>query len=128
VFSYDSVTLAEVASVSTFLAVDHDPTRRPLEATLTSGVFLRNQNRAPFASFSSVTLAGRNVQLNAQASRDPEGGILSYEWRDGATLLTYASSVASYVAATSGTKSITLTVRDRDGLSASQTQSVVVLP
>jgi hypothetical protein len=128
VFSFDSVSLPDVSSVNTFLAIDRDPARRPAEATLTSGVFLRNQNRAPLASFTSVTLAGRNVQLNAQGSRDPEGGILTYEWRDGTTLLPYVNAVASYVAASSGARSITLTVRDRDGLAGSQTQNVTVLP
>jgi type II secretory pathway pseudopilin PulG len=128
VFTYDAIALANISNVSTFLAVDRNPLRPPAEATLTSGVFLRNQNRVPIASFGMVAAAGRNVQLNAQASRDPEGGILKYEWHDGLVLLANANAVASYVAPASGVHSITLTVRDIDGLSASQTQSVTVLP
>lgn len=127
-FTYDSTALEDVSTVNVFLAIDRNPSRPPAEATLVSGVFLRNQNRAPHSSFSFVTLAGRNVQLNGQASRDPEGGILSYEWREGATVLPYSNAVASYVATTSGPRSITLTVRDPEGLAASQTMTVDVLP
>ena len=128
VFTYDRALLTEITTVSAFLAVDRNVLQPPAEATLTSGIFLRNQNRVPIASFDFIALAGRNVQLNAQASRDPEGGILTYEWKDAAAPLPYLSAVASYVAPASSVRSITLTVRDIDGLSASQTQNVTVLP
>ena len=128
VFTYDGATVQQITSVSTFLAVDRDTAKAPAEATLTSGVFLRNQNRRPIASFSYVALAGRNVQLNAQASRDPEGGILTYEWKDGATVLSYPNAIANYVPSTSGPHEITLTVKDVDGLTGTQTQVVDVKP
>ena len=128
VFTYDSATVELITTVSTFLAVDRNPAKPPVEATLSSGVFLRNQNRAPHALFSFVALGGHNIQLNAQASRDPEGGILTYEWREGAVLLPYSNAVASYVALAGGARPITLTVRDREGLAASQTMTVDVLP
>lgn len=127
-FTYDTATPSQITSVNVFLAVDAHPTRPPVESTLTSGVFLRNQNRRPTVAFSFVTLGGRNVQLNGQPSRDPEGGILSYEWSDGGAVLPHTGAVVSYLAPDSGDRTITLTVHDTDGLSASRTQTVDVKP
>lgn len=137
VFTYNSTVLEEISSVNTFLAIDRNPAKAPAEATLSSGVFLRNQNRAPVAAFTAVSLGGRNLQLNGQASRDPEGGILNYDWTDGATnqcgtgstaCLPYKSAVANYVAPAAGPRSITLRVTDVDGLSHTVTKTVDVRP
>jgi len=128
IFTYDNATVADITSVNTFLAIDKNIAKPPVEATLTSGIFLRNQNRRPVASFTYVALGGRNVQLNGQASRDPEGGILTYEWKDGTTVLPYTTAVASYVAPASGPRTITLTVKDVDQLPGTQTQTVQVKP
>jgi type II secretory pathway component PulJ len=128
VFTYNSAVLEEISTVNTFLAIDRKVGQAPDEATLTSGVFLRNQNRAPTASFSYVGLGGRNVQLNAQASRDPEGGILDYEWKDGSTILPYKSAVVSYIPPSTGNRNITLKVTDVDGLTDEENQIVDVKP
>lgn len=81
-FAYNSTTLAAINSVRTTLFVDADPTRNPPEATLQTGVFLRNQNQAPTASFTATPLGSHKVLLNGSASTDPEGQDLLYEWYD----------------------------------------------
>jgi hypothetical protein len=128
VFTYDGAAVNDISNVGVFLAIDRKPGALPNEATLKSGVFLRNQNRKPVASFTYVSLPGRNIQLNAQPSRDPEGGILNYEWWDNGTKLNYTGAVASYVAPAVGPRFITLKVRDADHLVSEQSQSVEALP
>jgi type II secretory pathway pseudopilin PulG len=59
--------------------VDTNPGRAPDETRLSSGVYLRNQNQLPVASF-SVSRTGRVLVLNASNSTDPEGRTLSYYW------------------------------------------------
>jgi hypothetical protein len=64
------------------MRVDADTTRPPAATQLTSGVILRNQNRAPVAKFAytllnPVTCA---LQLNGSTSQDPESKALQYEW------------------------------------------------
>jgi prepilin-type N-terminal cleavage/methylation domain-containing protein len=85
VFSYSpgvSPTSA-IYSIQIELSIDtaagkgtHSPTK------LASGVFLRNQNRAPVSSCTTVyTGIGRQVLLNGSSSLDPEGrSIRKYEW------------------------------------------------
>lgn len=72
----------QIARVQTTLRVDADPTRPPAATQLTTGVVLRNQNRAPLASFNytllnPVTCA---IQLNGSTSQDPESKPLEYRW------------------------------------------------
>ena len=81
VFIYNSSTLSAITSVRVDLIVDPDTTRRPDETRLTSGVFLRNQNRAPSASF-TITQTTAGLMLNASLSTDPEGDQLTYCWYD----------------------------------------------
>ena len=126
VFTYDNTILTDITSVKTFLAIDRNPLKAPNETTLESGVFLRNQNRKPIAAFSYVVLGGRSIQLNAQASRDPEGGMLTYKWVDNGQELPYTGAVASYVAPQTGPRQITLSVQDVDKLTASISQMVDV--
>jgi hypothetical protein len=67
--------------------VDVDPNRRPLESRISTGVFLRNQNQAPTASFSVVSggTGTRRFLLNGSGSIDPEGRMLRYSWFSGAS-------------------------------------------
>ena len=103
------------------------PGKAPAETTLNSGVFLRNQNRRPTAAFTAITSAvGSHVQLNGSNSVDPEGELLTYEWKDGATVLTQTSPIVDYVAPTSGSHTFTLTVTDSGGLTSTTTQTVDV--
>lgn len=61
---------------------------RPTATTLSSTVYLRNQNEPPTASFATPSaLAPRTVLFNASASSDPEGRTLQYQWFKGAAAL-----------------------------------------
>ena len=50
--------------------------------SLGSGVFLRNQNRAPVASCTAQRAGtGKQIALNGSASEDPEGfNLKEYKW------------------------------------------------
>ncbi len=84
VFSYDASVLTDIAQIHVDLLVDTDPTRLPAATRLSTGAFLRNQNRRPDAVFSATKTSGGLV-LNGSASTDPEGDPLRYVWYDGAT-------------------------------------------
>jgi prepilin-type N-terminal cleavage/methylation domain-containing protein len=70
---------AAVTRITTKLWVDTNPGADPPEQRLASGVFLRNQNRAPIAAF-VATPNGRGAILDAAASVDPDGRRLDYHW------------------------------------------------
>jgi type II secretory pathway component PulJ len=80
VFSYNSTDISRVSKVRTSLFIDTDPTKRPSETRLSSGVFLRNQNRIPVASFTATVTADKRLILNGSGSEDPEGMPLKYQW------------------------------------------------
>jgi hypothetical protein len=71
-----------ISRVKATLLVDADPARAPRATELTTGVVLRNQNRAPIASFVYTLLnpVTCSVQLNGSASEDPESKPLEYAW------------------------------------------------
>lgn len=125
VFAFDSSSPATVTQVRTNLYIDRDPTHWPPETQLETGVFLRNQNRAPTAVLQANPGNQGNVILNASASSDPEGQPLTYAWSDNGTKLASTSAVWAYQT-TSGHHSIRLDVFDPAGLSGNQTQDVVV--
>ncbi len=81
VFTYDDPDPLRVASIHADLLIDVDPARAPAATRLSSGVFLRNQNRRPVAAFVAV-ISAQGIVLNASSSYDPEGDQLSYEWYD----------------------------------------------
>lgn len=81
-------------------------------------------NQPPTASFTSGT-NGLAVAVDASASSDPDGAIASYAWTfgDGGT----ASGVtAGHSYAVAGTYTVTLTVRDNLGASATTSHQVTV--
>jgi type II secretory pathway component PulJ len=80
VFLVNSNDLQRITKVRTDLFVDPTPTRRPVETRLSSGVFLRNQNRVPTAAFTVSPSGNRVVVLNGSSSDDPEGMPLTYTW------------------------------------------------
>ena len=125
-------TFSEVTSVSAAdfpltiglrseLFVDPDTAAPPRETTLTTRVFLRNQNRPPSASF--LVTFGSRIVFNASGSDDPESKPLTYRWLDGTTVLAEPgpSAVYTYKPATVGTHTITLQVADVGGLTATAT-------
>jgi hypothetical protein len=125
-FRFNSGVLTNITSVRVGLDLRVDPRKAVgvSDAELSSGVFLRNQNRVPGAAFTVVSTA-QGLLLNASASEDPEGDVLKYEWFDvtlnksigsGLTLL-YAGLVRS------SRHDIRLTVTDGGGLYATTTQT-----
>ncbi|MFN0159735.1 MAG: PKD domain-containing protein, partial [Burkholderiales bacterium] len=100
-------------------------------------VCLRTPNVAPTASFTATptsTTAGQSVILNGSASSDSDGSIVSYRWDFGdgtifpAVGVTNASPTTSKSYAAAGTYTITLTVTDNGGATASTTRQVTVSP
>lgn len=81
VFTYNAATLTAITSVRVTLFVDLDPNKRPAATRLSTGVFLRNQNRAPSAGF-TVTQTISGLMLNGSLSTDPDGDPLTYCWYD----------------------------------------------
>ena len=66
------------------------------------------------------------IRLDGGASSDPNGSIVTYEWREGATLL--AAGVTADVPLTVGTHTITLEVTDNDGETDTDALVVTVNP
>jgi hypothetical protein len=62
--------------------VDVNPARSPAETTISTSVFLRNQNRVPVAQFSAAPTADGKILLNGSESADPEERSLRYFWYD----------------------------------------------
>ena len=97
--SVDVADFPSVVAIGTRLFVDPLPASAPKESTLTTRVFLRNQNRAPTATFTATPITGTTIQLNGMDSDDPEAGRLTFSW--------YVDSVK--LANNSATPTVTLT-------------------
>ena len=82
-FRYDAENLTDIALIHTQVFVDDDPVHGPGETSLSTGVFLRNQNRRPIAEFTAETAVPGSIVLNGSTSQDPEGEPLQYQWFDG---------------------------------------------
>lgn len=124
-FSYDATTLSDISEVQMDVFVSAPSAKTTKETELTSGVFLRNQNRKPAAAFTASPEPNGHVSLNGSSSVDPEGRLLQYTWFDGATQLGQSAPVVDYVT-TAGTHTFTLTVTDLGGLTDTTTQTVTV--
>ena len=138
---YNELTSVAPADFPTAIAlrstiyVDPDPDHSPGAATLSTRVFLRNQNRPPTADL-SVVASGKKITLNASMSDDPEGNTLVYEWLnndngliDPNTSLAYgylANSTFSFNAPSAGVYSLTVRVKDVGGLTAVSTPAKTV--
>lgn len=66
------------------------------------------------------------VTLNGGASTDPDGSIVSYEWREGTTLLATGASPSVWFNV--GTHTLTLEVTDNGGESSTDTVVITVNP
>ncbi len=138
VFSFNSTDILRISKVRTSLFVDTDPLRRPAETRLSSGVFLRNQNRIPAASFSATVTADKRLILNGSGSEDPEGMPLKFQWYvdaptplpDCGTTPVPASCLGEGVVfektglSGGGSHTITLVVKDPAELGGTATQTV----
>ena len=87
-------------------------------------LFLGNgpANQAPTASFTS-SCVGLTCQLDASASTDPDGTITGWSWALGGGV-TRSGRTVEHTFATAGPKSVTLTVTDSSGTTASTTRTV----
>jgi type II secretory pathway pseudopilin PulG len=135
IFMYNDTVLDRITSVQVELFSDVDTNRRPEATRLASGVFLRNQNRAPVASFTATdTGTAHRLLLNGSASEDPEGnGLVSYKWYADGNLDEgdeIASGVVAYWTPPGSTfpqtHSITLRVEDSGAREDDATQTATV--
>jgi len=132
VFSYEPgpVPTDAITAIHADFMVDWNPGESPDASELTSGVFLRNQNRAPVAKCTAQFAGtGTKIALNGSASEDPEGFNMKYNWyADGQTSEppTATGVVALWDAGTPGTHTFRLVVRDQGDLSGVTTCSAVV--
>jgi len=86
-------------------------------------------NRSPVAIFTEsaeTVYTGQTISFNASASHDPDGSVLSYFWDfgDGANA---TGMIVSHAYADDGVYTVTLTVTDDDGATASISSSKTVL-
>ncbi|MEV7528554.1 PKD domain-containing protein [Agrococcus sediminis] len=82
-------------------------------------------NAAPTATIAEPTIDGRTITLDGTGSTDPDGTIAAYAWQLGdGTTATGATPTHTY--ATDGTRTITLSVTDDDGATATTTRQVTV--
>ncbi len=125
VFTYDAAILTDIAAVYLDMYVDEDVTRAPEEVRLATGVFLRNQNRRPTASFTAVTTV-QGIVLNASASQDPEGQPMTYKWLDGTTPLEDTGVTTTYAVTPGSSHAISLQVQDPAGLVGTSATKTVI--
>jgi type II secretory pathway pseudopilin PulG len=81
-FRVNSTDTTKITDVDVDLFVRVDRKRQLGETELSSGVFLRNQNRMPTAAIDVVAVNAQGITLSAASSADPEGDNLTYEWTD----------------------------------------------
>jgi hypothetical protein len=81
-FTVKSTDVTRITDVDIDLFVRVDAQQARGETELSSGVFLRNQNRFPTASIDVVAVNAQGILLSAGDSSDPEGDNLTYEWTD----------------------------------------------
>lgn len=126
-FLYDAATVTDIASVHAEAWVDRDTAQAPAETPLSTGVFLRNQNRKPVAGFTADTTVYGKVVLNGALSADPEGDPLTYVWYDGASKV--GEGVRFDYTVTPGTShAMQLKVFDLAGLQGDSAVQTVVAP
>jgi len=100
------------------------------EANASRVVYVKDPegNSVPIADAGADRVAAKdsNVTLDASNSRDPDGDIISYEWREADRIL---STEVSFVTndLDFGSHTLTLTVRDNDGLSSSDSVTIRII-
>jgi type II secretory pathway pseudopilin PulG len=127
IFTYNAVDHDKITEVSAQLFVDTTPTRLPAEVDLQTSVYLRNQNRAPTAVFSGVSMPGGSIFLNASESEDPEEKALTFEWYDASlspVKKVGEGIVFTYTPPAAGNRQMYLIVRDAALSTQSDTRTV----
>ncbi len=118
-----SSALTDISAIHAQLFVDADPVRPPGETSISTGVFLRNQNRRPAAAFTADTDVPGKIVLNGAPSSDPEGQPLDYAWYEGATHIGDGIRF-DYSVARGSAHTIELRVSDPGDLQGSTTMGV----
>jgi type II secretory pathway pseudopilin PulG len=142
VFTYNASSLTAITEIGATLWVDINPAAKPIETSLQTSVFLRNQNRGPVAAF-TATAGSSTAILNGSDSADPEGKALEYYWYDASqtgnlcqplpaeapqTGCVGTGIVFNYTPPAPGTRHLSLVVRDPAGLTDdAPSQSVCVV-
>ncbi|MGZ8939155.1 MAG: S8 family serine peptidase, partial [Limisphaerales bacterium] len=125
--NWDSSAIAEGTHSITALATD----TANQSASHVVNVFVDNYNDAPTAKAGpdqTIPDADSNgteiVTLNGSTSFDPDGTIVAYEWKEGATVLGNGAILSAFFSV--GAHTITLTVTDDEGATALDTVVVQV--
>jgi hypothetical protein len=136
-FFPNNSNLDTITSMRIRVYADRNWSEEPLETELSSGVFFRNQNGAPTASFNVTPGAAgsKKLTLNAGTSTDPEGLPLVYRWCDVTsntacddTVKIGSGVLYTYTAPAAGTIKILLQAFDNGGLQASAGPLTVTAP
>ncbi|MEK8018962.1 MAG: PKD domain-containing protein [Candidatus Parabeggiatoa sp.] len=88
-------------------------------------------NQKPIADFTIDPSQGNaplTAKLDATASTDPDGPISSYHWNHGGQLLSESNGQATILYDKEGDYTISLTVKDEEGETATQSKPIKVLP
>lgn len=119
---------AQIDGVIVDLFADERPGTRSVETELRSGIFLRNSNAPPIATFTVSQQGNHQVALNASLSTDPNGQALTYQWSlDGSAISGATNQQYTTGTLTAGsTHTFGLTVTDTTGLSNSTSQAVTI--
>jgi prepilin-type N-terminal cleavage/methylation domain-containing protein len=127
-YSPGPAPLDDITAIRADLVVDVNPGKSPAAVDLTSGVFLRNQNRAPVASCTAKHANGLQIALNGSGSEDPEGfNMKRYTWiANGDEANPLDGVVAIFNAPSTGTHSFELEVEDQGGLTDTTTCEALI--
>ncbi len=126
-WTYGHSDSGEITSVKVNLFLNEEPEMSEREVALQTGVYLRNQNRAPTALFTAAPAGLRHVLLNGSTSSDPEGDPLDYFWFvNGAEV--GRGLIFDYAAPAGGAYEFRLDVRDPSGLLGRSDTQTMVLP
>ena len=115
---------ARGAKTVTLTVTDDEGVSRSNEVTIT----VYNPPVADAGNDQEVTL-GSEVSFDGSGSRDPDGGNLTYSWDFGADAdpATSNAEMPLCIYSTPGTKTVTLTVTDDEGATASDTVIITVI-
>ena len=126
-FTYDSTILSAITAVGIELFVDVNTVAQPAESTLKGSAFLRNQNQAPVATFTSSPTGGGHVLLNGGGSSDPDNQSVTYAWFRVDTGAQIGTAGLLDWAPGAGTYTVRLEVTDSGGQTGSFQQVVTVV-
>jgi len=84
---------------------------------------------AIFTYSPGTLIVGNTIAFNASASYDLDGNITSYEWNfgDGTPIVTVADPTTTHVYSTADIYTVTVTVKDDDGLSSETAQKLITI-